>query len=80
MLGETQELLPATVISVTFYNQCIYESPSFVPSHLQPPLMSVTGTSNLHTRRTMTRMYETEGEGEIYVEKEINWDIEGHKV
>ena len=42
--------------------------------------MSVTGTSNLHTRRTMTRMYETEGEGEIYVEKEINWDIEGHKV
>ena len=31
-------------------------------------------------RRTMTRMYETEGEGEIYVEKEINWDIEGHTV
>ena len=26
-------------------------------------------------RRTMTRMYETEGEGEIYVEKEINWDM-----
>ena len=30
--------------------------------------------------RTMTRMYETEGEGEICVEKEIIWDIEGHSL
>ena len=59
MLGEPQELLSATVISVTFSNQCIYESPSFVPSHLQHTLMSVAGTFNLHTKHEEC-MYETE--------------------
>ena len=49
-MGEPQELQQATVISVTFFNQCIYESPSFVPSHLQHTLMSVAGTFNLHTK------------------------------
>ena len=40
-------------------NQCIYESPSFVPSHLQHTLMSVAGTFNLHTKHEEC-MYETE--------------------
>ena len=65
MLGETQELLPATVISVTFSNQCIYESPSFVPSHLQHTLMSVAGTFNLHTEHE-EYVWDRKREGEIF--------------